>query len=229
MTDTNENERAAALKAEIATLDKSASTLLVITTDEQAVEAGNLLTVVRNRRKALDDERDSWVRPLNEQVKRFNALFKPGIDACDAILTKIRKALGVFQDAKDRAAKAEQDRLDAEARKRQEEADAKQREADAKRAQGDRVGARAAQAQATAAAADAGAASVASAHAAPTKLSTSTGGTVKAAKVWTFEVTDPAAVPREFLTIDQTKIRDAVRTGAREIPGVRIFQETRIQ
>jgi hypothetical protein len=44
-------------------------------------------------------------------------------------------------------------------------------------------------------------------------------------KVWAYEVTDPAAVPAEYLTPDLVKIKDAVKNGAREIAGVRIFQD----
>lgn len=49
-----------------------------------------------------------------------------------------------------------------------------------------------------------------------------------AKKVWTFTVKDEAQVPREFLAVDEKKIREAVRAGAREIPGVEIFQDTQI-
>lgn len=44
-------------------------------------------------------------------------------------------------------------------------------------------------------------------------------------KRWTFEVIDPHAVPREHLTVDEKSIREAVRAGVREIPGVRIYQD----
>lgn len=41
---------------------------------------------------------------------------------------------------------------------------------------------------------------------------------------WSFEVTDHGAVPERFWTVNETLIREAVRDGAREIPGVRIFE-----
>ena len=49
-----------------------------------------------------------------------------------------------------------------------------------------------------------------------------------ARKVWTFEVTNEEDIPREFLVVDEAKIRRAMNAGAREIPGVRIYQDTRI-
>lgn len=49
-------------------------------------------------------------------------------------------------------------------------------------------------------------------------------GVKGATKRWTFEVTDAARVPREYLAIDETKIRQAIMSGTREIAGVRIYQ-----
>lgn len=43
-------------------------------------------------------------------------------------------------------------------------------------------------------------------------------------KRWTFEVTDPTLVPREYLVVDEGKIRTAMNAGTRDIPGVRFFQ-----
>ncbi len=45
-------------------------------------------------------------------------------------------------------------------------------------------------------------------------------------KRWVFEVTDAHLVPREYLVVDEKKIREAVSTGTRLIPGVRIYQES---
>lgn len=44
-------------------------------------------------------------------------------------------------------------------------------------------------------------------------------------KVWRFAITDARLVPREYLTIDQPTVNEAIRGGAREIPGLRIFEE----
>jgi hypothetical protein len=44
-------------------------------------------------------------------------------------------------------------------------------------------------------------------------------------KTWTFEITNANAVPREYLMVDTVLIREAMRNGVRDIPGVRFFQE----
>jgi hypothetical protein len=44
-------------------------------------------------------------------------------------------------------------------------------------------------------------------------------------KTWTFEIDNLDLVPREYLLVDEVKIREAVREGVRTIPGVKIYQK----
>ena len=43
--------------------------------------------------------------------------------------------------------------------------------------------------------------------------------------VWTFEVQNVDNVPREYLMLDEKKIRQAIQSGERHIPGLMIFQK----
>ena len=43
--------------------------------------------------------------------------------------------------------------------------------------------------------------------------------------VWTFEVQNLANVPHEYLMLDEQKVRQAIRSGERSIPGLMIFQK----
>lgn len=45
-------------------------------------------------------------------------------------------------------------------------------------------------------------------------------------KTWVHEITDGAAIPRQYLVVDESLIRAAIKGGAREIPGVRIYEKT---
>lgn len=45
-------------------------------------------------------------------------------------------------------------------------------------------------------------------------------------KRWVFNVEDASIVPREYLVVDEKKIREAVNAGTRIIPGVRIYEDT---
>jgi hypothetical protein len=43
--------------------------------------------------------------------------------------------------------------------------------------------------------------------------------------IWTHEVQNLANVPREYLMLDEKKVRQAIRSGERHIPGLMIFQK----
>jgi hypothetical protein len=57
-------------------------------------------------------------------------------------------------------------------------------------------------------------------------VSTETAKVKGITKRWTFEITDPSLVTREYLVVDEKKIREAVSAGTRSIPGVRIYEDT---
>lgn len=50
-------------------------------------------------------------------------------------------------------------------------------------------------------------------------------GSVRVRKVWKFEIIDEAQIPREYLKVDETAIRQAVSGGLREINGIRIYED----
>lgn len=68
----------------------------------------------------------------------------------------------------------------------------------------------------------------------PTPAATSSYSSFSAGKVrgltkrWTFEITDISQVPREFLQVDEKKVKEAITAGTRSIPGVRIYQDESI-
>lgn len=52
-------------------------------------------------------------------------------------------------------------------------------------------------------------------------------GSASVAQKWTFKVVDALLIPRQYLVVSETLIRDAIKAGMREIPGVEIFQEAK--
>jgi hypothetical protein len=50
-------------------------------------------------------------------------------------------------------------------------------------------------------------------------------GSISYREVWKFKVTDESKVPRDYLSVDERKIRDAVKNGIRQIDGVEIYSE----
>lgn len=45
---------------------------------------------------------------------------------------------------------------------------------------------------------------------------------------WTFELEDLSKVPQEFLTLDEKKVKEKIKKGIREIPGLKIFEKTNV-
>ena len=50
-------------------------------------------------------------------------------------------------------------------------------------------------------------------------------GNMQTVKRWTFEVEDFEKIPHSLLEIDTAKVNEAIRNGAREIPGLIIYQK----
>jgi hypothetical protein len=61
----------------------------------------------------------------------------------------------------------------------------------------------------------------------PEKIKTNIGNT-QVRKYWNFKVFNVEDIPREYLQLNETKVRTAIRNGVREIPGLEIFQEEKI-
>jgi hypothetical protein len=59
----------------------------------------------------------------------------------------------------------------------------------------------------------------------PTHIRGDYGSTAYTRKIWTFEVVDLDAVPRDYMSLDVDVVREAItRDAVREIPGLRIYQ-----
>ena len=62
----------------------------------------------------------------------------------------------------------------------------------------------------------------------PEKTVRASTGSATIKKVWTFQVENPTLIPEQYKVVDERKIRAAVASGIREIPGVRIFLEPQV-
>ena len=178
--------------------------LVIVDTETQhmAVETAKIVATLI---KTVEAEREKLTGPLNDELKAINAHFKRYSTALEDLQRELKKKLAAYADELERLRREEEERqrriLEELRKKELEEAKAKGTEA-------------------------------APALVIPTKEAEKTvhsdTGSATAGKRWTFEVSDANAVPRDYLTVDEKKIRAAVRDGIREIPGVRIYQETSI-
>ena len=192
---------AEAMQQEATGIEASAQDLAV--TDEQSLAvAGDMLGYVAGVRKRIEALRTSLVKPLNDHVRRINDLFKgysAPLDRADAALR-----------AKITAYHAEQERL------RREEAERLRKLAEKEQARLERAAAKKG--------IPAPPPIPVPTPAAVPKTMTGEYGSMTTRKEWRFDITDEAQVPRQYLVVDEARIRAAIRAGIREIPGVRIYQ-----
>jgi hypothetical protein len=186
------------------------STILTIADEARALDivddttnavALDLLSQVRATVKTLDAARKRYVGPLNDHVKLINADFarmSAPAEEADKILARKTSDYRAQTVA---AARAEQDRLRAEAEK--------------------------AQAEAIEEAAVWGTAPtivpVPVVEAPAKTLVTAAGSTTTFRNTPHFEIIDPNQVPLEYYSIDEKKVGAAVRSGISPIAGVRIW------
>lgn len=52
--------------------------------------------------------------------------------------------------------------------------------------------------------------------------------TVSTTKYWTYEIDNESKISREYLKPDDAKIQAAIKSGVRSIPGLKIFEETKV-
>lgn len=223
-----------------------------VRTPEEVELASALLREIQRRRKAAEAERKELTGPLDEAKRRIMQKFKDAMAPFDPVDKIIREKVEVYEDEQARIRREEEERLERERQERERKArearekqeaeerakreqaeretreaeelakaakDAEEREAAEKLAEEARV---AAQEAATAESAIASLPEVelpkAVVEAAPKPQG------ISRRMVWRHTVTDPAAVPREYCEVSDKSIRQAVRDGVREIPGVKIEQ-----
>jgi hypothetical protein len=167
-----------------------------------AIETGKIIATLT---KKLETERKRLVDPLNAQVKEINSSFKPYSDALEGLQATLKKKLVMWAEEKERLAREKAERQ----RRAMEELRKKELE------------------EASKAGIEAAPALVLPVKEAEKTVHSDT-GSATAGKRWTFEIVDANAIPRQYLKVDEPSIRAAIRDGAREIPGVRIYQETSI-
>lgn len=216
--------------------------------------AGALLKRIKTEADKAETLRLSITRPMDAAKKVVMDLFAGPAKRLTDAEGVIKRAMVRYQDEQAAIAREAQRKADAEAaaarRAAEEKAAAARAKADADRRaaeEADRKAREAKDAEARAAAEKEAARLRASAERADTRAGNAdqvaqttvapmvvsappkvTGINTK--QVWKFAVENPALVPREYLSVDEAKIRGVVQSlkGAIEIPGVRIYAESQI-
>jgi hypothetical protein len=190
------------IKTEATNLERMAVALEINDPASQQ-EGTNLLAAIAKASKAIEAQRKFFVDPLNHQVKAINAKFKEiagPLDNADGIL---RGKVKCFYEAQEKAKREEEARRQAAYDKERTEA----------RAFGEAAPAPAQDLQLPDV----------------DRTIRAQGGTASIAMKWTFEVTDVSQVPTQYLAVNGLAVREAIRNGARVIPGLRIYEEPNVR
>lgn len=214
-----------------------------ITDEASQVLAVEFGTAARNLKKRVEDLRKSAVQPLNDRVKEVNNLAKAFTEPLDGAERDLKAKISTYQtklrleqekkaaEAREAARKV-QEAYEAEQRAIREEAARKAREAETKLALGAaglNENEKSALERIITEETEAASAPIQVAVApvipeVPKAVRTET-GSAHQRMTWEFEIVDAGNIPREYLMIDEKAIRQAVKAGIRQIPGVRIFEQ----
>jgi hypothetical protein len=162
---------------------------VTIKTDADQENVVKALVGIETEEKRIDEQRKFFTDPLNEQVKKINAMFKPFVNGLGDAANTLRKKMSAYQMAI--AAKADKARDKALADLKS----GKIKNVEAAVAQIEKVKE-------------------------PEKTVRTEAATVTYKDKIGFEISDAAAIPREYLMPDEKKILKVVQAGI-EISGVK--------
>ena len=182
----------------VAKFEAEAENIVKIKDQTEYAVATEFISRIQTQVKLMEKERKSWVDPLNEQVKRLNAMFKMRSQPAEELITKIKRAMSDYLIAEERKAREKEAKLLAAQEKKNQKA------------------------METGKPINFGATPTV---ARPTNTVHAEAGRSTGVKKWKWELVDPFQVPREYLMIDERALNLAVLNGAREIAGVRIFED----
>jgi len=214
---------------------------LKIKTAEDMIGATNMLTQIVARKKRVEELRQFFVKPLNDQVRAINAEFKKAGEPLADMEATIKRIIVEYRKIEAEKLEAQRKKEEEKRRKewekeqeklrkqREKEAEAekkrlaklelskKDEKAELKRIE-DEKKAKEEEAQREDFVFDDG-------DFQQSKTIYSDNGSVKVRKQWKFKVTDPNKVPKKYLIVDERLIRADIRAGIRNIDGVEIFEE----
>lgn len=180
------------------------------------------LKEIAQKKKDFKAQRDKYVKPMKDSIKAIDEKLQEPIKTLEKMEAIVRETLNNYLAEVDRR---EQEHLALEKKKAEEEALRKMEELEHAKLQSgeyDEV-----TQKAIARTVDHEQNKIVEATTKQEKINLSTSG-ASISMVWNFEIIDKAQIPLEFLKVDETAIRNAIRAGEREISGVKIFQKPQL-
>lgn len=180
------------------------------------------LKEIAQKKKDFKAQRDKYVKPMKDSIKAIDEKLQEPIKTLEKIDCIVRQTLNNYLAEVNRR---EQERLALEKKKAEEEALRKMEELEQTKShtgEYDEVTQKAIERTI-----DHEQNKIVEATTKQEKINLSTNG-ASVSMVWDFEIIDKAQIPLEFLKVDETAIRNAIRAGERNINGVKIFQKPQL-
>lgn len=189
----------AEISKEVSVVQKKGAEMVVNSEESYAV-ATDFLLGVKGRLKRIEELRVFFVKPLRDLAKKYDAMFAEQSVPLERIETAIKRSMGDYRLEQDRAAQKEEARLAALREKQDERREEK------------------------------GLAPIATplpTIARPQSTVQGVGGAATTMKVWKFEVVNIDDVPRHLLRCEvaHSKVQAQIDAGARDIAGLRIYED----
>lgn len=177
-----------------------------VATDDDASNVVAVLGRIVGARRLADEQRKAITKPLNDRKREIDNRFKELAGPLEGAERALKDALAAHRrkvegERRARIAREERNRRERQAREN-ERAEKEHREP--ARHEAPRIDPE------------------------PEATMRSGGHAATVRKVWKYELLDVAELPREYLTADLPAIRKAVNDGARDIPGVRIYEDDQV-
>lgn len=180
------------------------------------------LKEISQKKKDFKAQRDKYVKPMKDSIKAIDEKLQEPIKLLEKMEMIVRETLNNYLAEVNRR---EQERIALEKKKAEEEALRKMEELEKTKTQSgeyDEVTQKAVERTI-----DNEQNKIVEATTKQEKINLST-SVASVSMVWDFEIIDKAQIPLEFLNVDETAIRNAIRAGQREINGVKIFQKPQL-
>lgn len=188
-------------KKEIAELEIHNENIIAATEGHQIesqkdVDSANVfIKQISGQLKKIEEKRKTFTQPLNQSLKEINKTFKELTKPLEKIKSILAQKVMVWRKQEQDKIRAEQERIEKEEERRRKIQEAHEKK-------GHEV-----------------AEPVVMKRPEPLQET----DTTQTRKVWKFEIV--GIIPLEYMTVNEVEIREAIRSGIREIPGIRIYQE----
>lgn len=195
---------------------------IIIKNEKDVQKTVAFLQKIRSWKKRINDIRLSYTQPLNKSLKKINTDFKNAMEPLDRLNKNVSQKMLDYREKEAEKIRKQQEKEAEKQRKIFEKEQERKRKALEKQQKKDELTKK----EAKKAEKEIDQEEFIPAPTIKQETTVRSGDAkMVARKVWTFEIEDKIKVPRKFLKVDEVLIRNAIRSGEREIKGVRIFQK----